>query len=49
MERLKDEHAILVGKGGRWGNALRIKPPMCFSAEDADYLADALDESLSAL
>ncbi|EFJ33785.1 hypothetical protein SELMODRAFT_143081 [Selaginella moellendorffii] len=46
MERMKDL-GVLVGKGGRHGNALRIKPPMCFTLEDADFLVDALDHSLS--
>lgn len=49
MERLKDKHSILIGKGGLKGNVFRIKPPMCFTRKDAEYLCDALDESLSAL
>jgi len=34
---------------GARGNVLRIKPPMCFTVEDADYLADALDMALAEL
>jgi alanine-glyoxylate transaminase/(R)-3-amino-2-methylpropionate-pyruvate transaminase len=43
------ELGVLIGKGGLRGNVFRIKPPMCFSAADADFLADALDQSLSEL
>lgn len=48
MERLKD-HGVLIGKGGLYGNTLRIKPPMCLTKDDADYLADCLDQTLSEL
>lgn len=44
-ERLK-HHSVLVGKGGFFGNVIRIKPPMCFTVEDANYLVDAFDEAL---
>ena len=48
MERLKDM-GILMGKGGFYGNVFRIKPPMCFSMADADFLVDAMDVALSEL
>ena len=37
---------LLIGKGGLFGNTLRIKPPMCISRDDADFLVDCLDEAL---
>ncbi|MGL4512347.1 MAG: aspartate aminotransferase family protein [Lacipirellulaceae bacterium] len=46
MERMK-HRGVLIGKGGLFGNTLRIKPPMCLTADDADYLVAALDEVLS--
>jgi alanine-glyoxylate transaminase/(R)-3-amino-2-methylpropionate-pyruvate transaminase len=48
MERMK-EHGVLIGKGGLFGNTLRIKPPMCLTKDDANYLADVLDLTLSEL
>ncbi|KAG2554421.1 hypothetical protein PVAP13_9KG611000 [Panicum virgatum] len=48
FEKLKDL-GVLVGKGGLHGNVFRIKPPMCFSKEDADFLVDAMDYAMSGL
>uniref|UniRef100_A0A453IW40 alanine--glyoxylate transaminase n=1 Tax=Aegilops tauschii subsp. strangulata TaxID=200361 RepID=A0A453IW40_AEGTS len=46
FEKLKDL-GVLVGKGGLHGNVFRIKPPMCFSKDDADFLVDAMDYAMS--
>ena len=43
---LARERGLLLGKGGLRGNVLRIKPPMCLSKDDADFIADCLDEVL---
>ena len=41
------ELGLLVGKGGLWGNTLRIKPPMCITSADADFMIAVLDEALA--
>lgn len=43
---LAKERGLIIGKGGLYGNVLRIKPPMCLTTDDADFLADCLDEVL---
>jgi alanine-glyoxylate transaminase/(R)-3-amino-2-methylpropionate-pyruvate transaminase len=45
LELAKDR-GLLIGKGGLYGNVLRIKPPMCITKDDADYLVDCLAEVL---
>jgi len=42
MERCK-AHGLILGKGGLHGNTLRIKPPMCITKDDANFLVDCLD------
>jgi len=38
---------VLIGAAGRHGNVLKVRPPLCFSAANADHLVAALDESLT--
>ncbi|MCC7084525.1 MAG: aspartate aminotransferase family protein [Pirellulales bacterium] len=44
---LAKERGLIVGKGGLYGNTLRIKPPMCITKDDADFLVDCLCEVLT--
>uniref|UniRef100_A0A6U0TKB8 alanine--glyoxylate transaminase n=1 Tax=Polytomella parva TaxID=51329 RepID=A0A6U0TKB8_9CHLO len=48
MEGMKDD-GVLIGKGGLFGNVFRIKPPMCFTRGDADYLIEVMDHQLGKL
>lgn len=41
------EMSVLIGKGGLYGNVLRIKPPMCITKEDVDYALDVLDRAFA--
>ena len=49
LMELAKQRGLLIGKGGLYGNVVRIKPPMCFTRDDANYLVECLDESLSLL
>ncbi|HWA56180.1 MAG TPA: aminotransferase class III-fold pyridoxal phosphate-dependent enzyme, partial [Gemmatimonadales bacterium] len=40
------EMGVLLGKGGLEGNVLRIKPPMCLTAEDVDFALEVLDAAI---
>jgi 4-aminobutyrate aminotransferase-like enzyme len=40
---------VLIGAAGRYGNVLKIRPPLCFSAANADRLVAALDQVLGQL
>lgn len=46
LEHCKDL-GLLVGKGGLFGQTIRIAPPMCLTQADADFLLEALDVALS--
>ena len=42
INRMRD-HGILISTDGPLHNVLKIKPPLCFSATDADRLVETLD------
>ena len=41
------ENGLLIGKGGLKGNTLRIKPPMCITRDDADFMVEVIGEALA--
>ena len=46
---LAREMGLLIGKGGLWGQTLRIKPPFCITSADADFLLAVLDTACARL
>ncbi len=42
-------HQVLVGKEGRFGNILKLRPPLVFERKHVDLMLSALDESLNQL
>lgn len=47
VEMSKDE-GVVVGKGGLYGNVLRVKPPLSITKENVDTLLKVLKKSLEA-
>jgi alanine-glyoxylate transaminase/(R)-3-amino-2-methylpropionate-pyruvate transaminase len=45
MELTRERH-LLFGKGGAYGNTLRIQPPMCLTMEDAKYIVEAFEDAI---
>jgi 4-aminobutyrate aminotransferase-like enzyme len=43
------KRGLLIGKGGLYGNVLRISPPLIVSAAEVDEAVAKLDESLAAI
>jgi alanine-glyoxylate transaminase/(R)-3-amino-2-methylpropionate-pyruvate transaminase len=39
------ELGLIIGKGGYFGNILRIKPPMCITEEDIVFMLETLGEA----
>lgn len=48
FEECKDM-GLLLGKGGLHGNVFRIKPPMCITQPDVDFLLETMDTALARL
>jgi len=44
---LAREMGLLIGKGGLWGQTIRIKPPLCLTLADADFLLEVLDAAFA--
>lgn len=49
LDRLKNEFRIIVTTDGPYENILKLKPPMVFTKENADYVVSSLDKILSTL
>lgn len=48
INKLK-QNGILIGAAGKYGATLKIRPPLCFSDEDADLFSGTLDNILKTL
>jgi 4-aminobutyrate aminotransferase-like enzyme len=42
------DRGILIGAAGQYGNVLKIRPPLCITASQADRFADTMQEILAA-
>jgi len=45
MDRSR-EMGLLIGRGGNFGNVIRIKPPMCITQADADFCVNVLKDCI---
>ena len=43
------KRGLLIGKGGLYGNVLRISPPLTVAAAEVDEALGTLDDSLTAM
>lgn len=48
VEMSKD-NGVVLGKGGLWGNVLRIKPPMCITKDNVDTCLKVMRQALEAV
>ena len=42
-------HGLLIGKGGLWGNVVRIAPPLNATGDQIDHALEVLDRSFAQL
>ncbi|MGE3165672.1 MAG: aspartate aminotransferase family protein [Planctomycetota bacterium] len=40
------QRGLLLGKGGLRGNVIRVKPPLCLTRADVDFIVEVLDVTL---
>lgn len=43
------ENGVIVGRGGRYGNILRINPPLCATKDDMQLLTDVIEKGCTTL
>jgi 4-aminobutyrate aminotransferase-like enzyme len=43
------EKGVLIGREGYFGNVLKIRPPMVFKPDNADFLIATFDEAVAAI
>jgi 4-aminobutyrate aminotransferase-like enzyme len=41
------ERGVLIGAAGAYGNVLKVRPPLCFSRDNADFFLETFDAVLS--
>jgi len=39
-------YGVLIGAAGAYGNVLKVRPPLCFSRDNADLFLETLDAVL---
>ena len=49
IHELSKDLGLIIGKGGFYRNVLRIKPPLCITKADADFIIQVLDFCFNSL
>ncbi|MFB3079626.1 MAG: aminotransferase class III-fold pyridoxal phosphate-dependent enzyme, partial [Lysobacterales bacterium] len=47
-EKMRNE-GVFIGATGRFGNVVKVRPPLVFSRENAAYLVEKLDKVLGTI
>jgi alanine-glyoxylate transaminase/(R)-3-amino-2-methylpropionate-pyruvate transaminase len=45
--KLARKRGLLLGKGAHWGQTIPIKPPLCLTLADAEFLLEILDAAFA--